>query len=518
MTVILQGSAQAGPDIYERVLLRTTLKAGKLECDFTDCTSILLPGFVASFLRAGDVLLFRIDAAAEDGSVEVYVRKPNLRAHGQDILLVEIGYAQQPASDGRNGPAVNAEVLGQRLGIKTVQLPCDALRDHFYVVDRRESWDRQTSFYELLHVDANASPTELRIAFRLRSLEQHVSNAPSDSRRSLERAFNILAQPELRACYDTVLRDPTVPVAFPYAGFGHLLVSGSVSRDGQMFYASRILSFRPRQSVKTIQAALRHCTFYDHFALFRDSHRKLEVCLDRAVMPLPWDGSWNRWKHLLGARVGIKAVFIQTGRYRYRKEAWELRLWEKALPSRIEVALPEDISRQIGETQKNYQRFGQFVEPLKEIRSRLESVPVEREELRRLCSRLGIPGDFDVALITWKPDYEDFYYKQLCRRARYLYLFRAEYIFDLETVVAVETPQLGHATYLFSKPGSMADFLTFYRAIAREDILQNRNNVAERLGFVCRLIHGQNPQTWLAELRVRLGEIASGRAECEPSP
>lgn len=113
-----------------------------------------------------------------------------------------------------------------------------------------------------------------------------------------------------------------------------------------------------------------------------------------------------------------------------------------------------------------------------------------------------------MALITWKPDYEDFYYKQLCQRARYLYLFRTEYIFDLETVAVVETPQLGHATYLFAKPFSMQEFLGRYHFISREDILQNRNNVAEQLGFLCRIIHGQSRQNWLKDLKARLGEPA----------
>jgi hypothetical protein len=70
----------------------------------------------------------------------------------------------------------------------------------------------------------------------------------------------------------------------------------------------------------------------------------------------------------------------------------------------------------------------------------------------------------------------------------------------------VETPQLGHATYLFSKPVSMTDFLAMYRSVGREDILQNRSNVAEKLGFLGRLIHGVRLSGWLKELRIRLGE------------
>ena len=40
------------------------------------------------------------------------------------------------------------------------------------------------------------------------------------------------------------------------------------------------------------------------------------------------------------------------------------------------------------------------------------------------------------------------------RRARGIHLFRGEYIFDVERAVVVETPQPGHATYVFAKPRS----------------------------------------------------------------
>lgn len=52
----------------------------------------------------------------------------------------------------------------------------------------------------------------------------------------------------------------------------------------------------------------------------------------------------------------------------------------------------------------------------------------------------------------------------------------------------------------------MTEFLTIYGRVAREDIRHNRGNVADRLGFLGRLIHGLSPQGWLRELKVRLGE------------
>jgi hypothetical protein len=124
----------------------------------------------------------------------------------------------------------------------------------------------------------------------------------------------------------------------------------------------------------------------------------------------------------------------------------------------------------------------------------------------RICSDLRLPSDLDVAQISWRPDYDPFFYRQLSRRARRIYLFRQEYIFDAEKAVVVETPQLGHATYVFAKPRSIESFLALYTSITKDDIRRNRNNAAERLGFVGRVIHGSNPRMWLKEVRQRLGE------------
>jgi hypothetical protein len=230
------------------------------------------------------------------------------------------------------------------------------------------------------------------------------------------------------------------------------------------------------------------------------------VLFDQASLPLLWDSSWNQWKYLLGSRISVTAIFIQSGKCCPGAGAWHLARWETALPSRIEVTLPSNIAEQIAEARKTHHRFGEFSETLDLIRARIEGAPVERADLQKLCAELGMPVDFDVMLITWKPDYDAFYYKQLCKRARRLYLFRSEYIFDLERAVIVETPQLGHATYLFSKSFNMTGFLALYRNVTKEDIRYNRNNVAERLGFLGRLIHGLSPAGWLKELKLRFGE------------
>ncbi|MGH9397436.1 MAG: hypothetical protein ACRD18_11375, partial [Terriglobia bacterium] len=89
------------------------------------------------------------------------------------------------------------------------------------------------------------------------------------------------------------------------------------------------------------------------------------------------------------------------------------------------------------------------------------------------------------------------------------YLFREEYIFDAAIGVAVESPQLGHATYLFAKPASMEAFLVRYTKTNKEAIRANRGNIAERLGFLRRVVHGGNPKSWLAEVKKAMGEPAT---------
>ena len=117
--------------------------------------------------------------------------------------------------------------------------------------------------------------------------------------------------------------------------------------------------------------------------------------------------------------------------------------------------------------------------------------------------------------VAWL-DYDSFFYRELSRRARRTYLFRDEYIFEVEKAVVIEMPQLGHATYVFTKPGNMDSFLVLYPKTTKSDIRKNHDNIAERLGFLTRVVHGANPRAWLREVRQHLGdETFSGRAQIQ---
>jgi hypothetical protein len=466
---------------------------------------ILLRPFLTGYIGVGDEIAFPVPTR-DTIRAEILITKNSGSGPNRYLYHVPIGYVSQPKQDKRNQYFVPAEVHRGSLGIGTIFLPCEVLREYFYRLPRTAERVDHPNLYEILRIPDSASPSELRVAFKLRDLELRTAGVRHRERVALERAFNIVGQPELRACYDALLTDPEAPAIFPYGGFGSLFVAGEPSRDGETFFARRILAFSPDLRRRRFHVPLRRCDFYDDRALCRDMRRKLELWLDPAVLHTLWDRTWNQWKHLLATKVEVEGTFVQSSKFRKRRGEWELVTWETALPSRLEVKLPPDFQQQMESAKTAYHRFGQYSRALAQIRLRLEHRPVERAELQRMCSEMHIPGDFDVAQISWHPDYEPFFYRQLARRARRIYLFRDEYIFDVEKAVVVETPHLGHATYVFAKPKSMDSFLALYTKITKDDVRRNRNNAAERLGFLCRVIHGTNQRAWLKEVKQRIGE------------
>jgi len=261
-------------------------------------------------------------------------------------------------------------------------------------------------------------------------IELQTERARKEQLQAIERAFNVLANPQLRSCYHALLLDPEAPALFPYGGFGSLFVAGELSADRETFFARRILSFLPERHDRHFRAPLRKIEFLDGYAVYRDSRRRAEVFLDELSLPLPWDPTWNQWRHLVSTKVGVEATFVKSGKYRLRDGEWHLVVWETALPSRLTISLPADTRQVLADAQKTYSRFGQFFDAIRGIRDRLEREPMEHRELSQIRSDLGMPPDFHIAQISWKSDYDSFFYNQLRKRARKIYLFGAEYIMD----------------------------------------------------------------------------------------
>jgi len=465
---------------------------------------VLVPLLLANHIATGDEIAFPVPADDALGP-EIYVTKASSTRTRTCLYLAPVGYASKPKLDKREQGFVSAQIRAGNLGISSVFLACEQLRDYFYRIATTGREPVRATLYETLHIEPSASPAEIRVAFKLRNLELKMIGAARSEQVKLERAFNILGHPELRAHYDALLIDPEVPATFPYGGFGSLLVTGERSRDGETFFARRILAFLPEQRRRRFHLPLRSCYFYRDRAVCRDVRRHLEFWLDPVLLHVAWDPSWNRWKHLLSSKLEVDGVFVRSWKHKKRGSEWERVDWETGLPSRLSVKLPADFQQDVGSARDMYSRFGQYSRALDQIRLCLEHKAIERKELERICSELGIPGDFDIAQISWLPDYDPFFYRELSRRARRIYLFREEYIFEVEKAVVVETPQLGHATYVFAKARDMDNFLARYTKTTKTDIRRNRDNVAERLGFQGRVVHGIDPRAWLQEIGQRLG-------------
>jgi hypothetical protein len=479
-----------------------------ISCGLENRSKVLLPLLFANHIAVGDEITLPIPPGNAAGA-EIMLMKGASPGAWRCIYLVPIEYVTQPKLDKRDQGFVSAQVRSGGMGISSVFLPCEIVREYFYGVGDSKNGSVSASLYQTLRIGTSASLAEIRVAFKLRSLELNTIAAARGEHVKLERAFNILGHPELRAHYDTVLANPEIPAVFPYGGVGSLLVSGDNSRQGDIFFARRILAFVPDKMHRRFHLPLRNCEFYGDKALCCDMRRKLQFWLDPAVVHLAWDPSWNRWKHLLSSKLQVDGVFVRSGKYKKRGGEWKFVDWETGLPSRLSVKLPMDFAQDIERARHAYSRFGQYSRALDQIRLCLEHKAIERKELERMCSELGIPGDFDIAQISWRPDYDQFFYRELSLRARRIYLFRDEYIFEVERAVVVETPQLGHATYVFASPRKLDNFLALYTKTTKADIRRNQDNIAERLGFLERVVHSVNPRVWLNEISERIGEKAT---------
>lgn len=501
METVVTASTRPVMEMLARVL-ELKHQGSALVCATADGREVTLTRLVASNVRIGDEVA--VADSLPTAGTEIYVRKPSIR--GADVYQVKAGYAALPKQDKREESFVRAQVPNGRFGIGAIHIPCPIIRDYFFSVNRNAAWAKQPTFYYLLRLPKDVKFKELRLAYRLRRLEMQQENASHPDLATLERAYNLLADPNIRVQYDGVLRDPTTPVAFPYSGFGSLVIRGERSADGGVFFANRILAFLPERRHRVISVPLRKLDYFEDYAILRDHNRKIEILIDQQLLPIRWDPTWSGWRERISAAVEISADFVRTGHYRKRCGEWKLVEFETALPSRTELAIPDGLEDDILKARAAHTRFGQYWKQIDRLRAHVDEIPTERDELRRLCWNQGLPVDFDVAQITWRPDYDIYYYEQLNKRARTMYLFRDEYIFDLEKAVVVEVPQAGHATYVFSKPPDVRSWVWQYAKTTRQDVRLNRNNIAESLGFLGRIVHGKIKSEWIRELCLRTGE------------
>jgi hypothetical protein len=208
-------------------ILNVSRRQDSTHCALANHSEVRLPLLLASHIAIGDEIAFSIPDGNAVGA-EVYLSKESISSTGGHLYLATIGYATQPQEDKLNQSFLSVQVQRGTLGISWIFLPCKAVREHFYRVDNGQSGSAQRTLYQILHIGNSASLAEIRVAFKLRALELKTIGAAHTEWVKLERAFNILGHPELRAHYDSLLANAEIPAMFPYGGVGSLLVAGIV--------------------------------------------------------------------------------------------------------------------------------------------------------------------------------------------------------------------------------------------------------------------------------------------------
>jgi hypothetical protein len=471
-----------------------------ITCRFDGGSSADFPMFLGRFIRRSDVL--RQLAPAYSGFL---LERPN-RVRSPFLLYTTIGYVAQPKVTGEREFWLRAELPAAN-DLRTLFLSANAVRWYFYGLDG--SIARGDSLYALVGVPETASMSDLRTAWRIHQIEAEFEKPNLAPTTTVERAFNLLASPELRHCYDELRRDDGAPPLFPYSGFGSILVEGSLSKDFNAFFADRILAYKPEMRSRKGCLLLRQCEFFTNRVVCRDRRRKLELWLDSSLLDgIQWDLSWNQWKHWLRGRIEVDATFVRTGRYRLRKGEWILHTWLTALPSRLRVTVPDGLTADIERAQAVHGLLGAHADVVEKIRREVERQPVEHVQIQEWFDRLGVSAHLRPQHVTWRPDYDAYYFEQLRKRSATWFLFREEYLFVWSDVLVCEIPQPGHATYVFKKPEDVPAFMRRYSQATREDVRRNRNNVASELGFVGRVVRGRKKKRWLADVMRVAGEKA----------
>ena len=183
------------------------------------------------------------------------------------------------------------------------------------------------------------------------------------------------------------------------------------------------------------------------------------------------------------------------------------------MPSRIQVFLPKDLAANVERAQAIHSLLGRNADLVASVRAEVAKEPIEHTVIQQWLDQLAVSPQLKPQHLTWMADYEPYYFEHLSRRCRTWFLFRDEYLFVWENVLIAEVPQQGHATHLFARPRNMDKLMKHYARAEREDVRNNRNDVASQLGFVGRVIRGRRKRRWLNDVLKHADEKADRSTE-----
>ena len=390
---------------------------------------------------------------------------------------------------------------GAQHGIEKVLVTSWQIRDYFFAPDRSVTWTGQPSWFALFGVRETSTPAEIRLAYRLRTLERNTGESESTriSQAQLARGLQILLDPTLREEYRALLQNPDHPVAFPPWTLGCLLAVGE--QKGTLFIVHRLLRFQPQTEERTVRLALRRLRFEGSEAVYRDARQRLLIRLDSLLLPMPWTEEWNIWAHLALGSTTVQATFWQQTRFRRHGTGFEPTTWAQPFPSTLKVENAAAVAPRFEAARVFWHRFHPHADQVALLRAHLEQEPMEAEHAVQWCLSSGIRPPVEARWINWEPDYEEAYYRELAARAQAIYLFRNEYLFVFGQTVIAEIPRAGRASYVFHTNTALAAFLQQYAQTSRHAIRQGTASARKVLGYAGRIPHRKDLSLWMAKMK-----------------
>jgi hypothetical protein len=437
----------------------------------------------------------------------------HLERDGRPDLAQIPTVAACPPKQNRHGRGfVMLDAAGAQHGIEKVLVTTRQIRDYFFSPDRSTAWAVQPSWFDVLGVRESSTPAEIRLAYRVRTLE--LKAGPSDSTyvtpAQLARGLQILTDPELRRDYLSLLKDADHNISFPPWTVGCLLASGETR--GNLFVVHDVLRFLPQTEERSIRVVLRRFRFEGPLAVYRDARRKMLIRFDKTVLPLHWTEDWNTWAHLTRGSTKVRATFWQQTRFRRTEAGFQATTWLQPFASTLRIEESAFLAGRFEEARAFWQHFHPHAEVVALLRARIEHEPVEVGQAAQWCLSRGVRAPIDARLINWEPDYEESYYRELAAHAKAVYLFRNEYLFLFENTIISEIPLPGHASYIFHPPNSLDAFLRQYARTTRHAIRTDPATTKKTLGYCGRVAHLKETAAWIAKIERTFASPITQRA------
>ena len=139
METVVQATSVIAKVILRRVVSEAKREREKTLCHLNDSATIFLSNSLGAHIRPGDEINFPLPPESAEAGTEIYVRKASSSGGGRDLYHAPIRYAAQPKADRRERLYVRAQVPTSQLGISSIHLPCEVVRDHFYVATTKEA-------------------------------------------------------------------------------------------------------------------------------------------------------------------------------------------------------------------------------------------------------------------------------------------------------------------------------------------------------------------------------------------